>query len=373
MELGPRRSGRRSSVRTPLKEVKAHVDNALMAVMAVVADNENPFKTKSRILRTPPPTEKKENAAQKSTGGKKRKSLGKASFDIEMTIPDSDTVLAVDAMKRQSLSKDDFTVVVFEDSLSASPVVAAVSSETVAAQISSTMEAEHLVETAAENTESVLVPPAHIVTRVEDFARVNESIECNICCQAEPITSIHSVELRQDDSHPPSQEPNNCEIETVLPTTGFPSVPVFEEMVNLSIAMIQGTSTISKPDEASESPPVKVVPPPVDALSRYLLHPKEFTELLKSFRSPPRKKVTSARKSSEKKVLHLSSGKKHGGRISVGNSSHSKVKLSLSPPESGTFAAFKSPVFDSLLLPRTLQIDINYMNAGSLKLIVYYS
>ncbi len=95
--------------------------------------------------------------------------------------------------------------------------------------------------------------------------------------------------------------------------SSFPSAPAFDEMVNLSISMINGQSSIPSASNSNVST-IKtataaittVAPEPLDTMGRFLLHPTEFKELLKAFRSPPkRKKIKSSpvcqKKSGQKK------------------------------------------------------------------------
>lgn len=345
-----RRSIRRSSVRTPLKEVKAHVDNALMAVLAVVGENENPFATKSRLLRTPPPSERKENGTRKSTGGKKRQSISKEPGAVlaESALLDSEVeaipeiTVASTGKRRKSLSKGNLTPVAIPVSQNENAIVGAV----------------------CETSTVVTIVERETPQKYEPQSGEKENIKCPENNSSE-LLSLSSMQplciLKNDFCEPPTHTDAVFELtaqQVTLPSPfatkevgilpiavpSFPTAPVFEEMVNLSIAMIDGSSV--KKD--LPAPRQVAIPPPLDALSRYLLHPKEFIDLLKSFRSPPKKKITSERKSSEKKVLRrLSSDKKSLSRMSIGKTSpqitsilSSNESLKISPlPELNSLVA----------------------------------
>ena len=90
-------------------------------------------------------------------------------------------------------------------------------------------------------------------------------------------------------------------VDVEINASSFPSTQVFNEMVDLSISMVntQFKSDQTQQNLSRQGPSLSSIPP-LDAMGRYLLHPTEFKELLKAFQSPPQKVKDSASASTGK-------------------------------------------------------------------------
>ena len=117
--------------------------------------------------------------------------------------------------------------------------------------------------------------------------------------------------------------------------TGFPSAPIFDEMVNLSISMVQSLSgaqgvdtSVSFPcSTSSSSSSIVTNTASIDTISRYLLHPTEFRDLLKAFRSPPKKshkKISPTERRTSRNSLRRRSSPR---RLSAGSFSSSRLSF----------------------------------------------